>query len=69
MTLKYADEIKANLARAQQSVEAAQELAAGGYADFAASRAYYAAFYGATALVTLRGADVWQAQRGAWVYS
>lgn len=51
MTFKYADEIKANLERAQQSVEAAQELAASGYADFAASRAYYAAFYGATALL------------------
>lgn len=51
MTFKYADEIKANLERAQQSVEAARELAAGGYADFAASRAYYAAFYGATALL------------------
>ena len=51
MTYKHADEIKANLERAQQAVEAAQELADSGYTDFAASRAYYAAFYGATALL------------------
>ena len=51
MTLKYADEIEANLARALQSLEAAQELSSGAYYDFAASRAYYAAFYAATALL------------------
>ena len=45
------DEIKANLERAQQAVDAASELAASGYTDFAASRAYYAAFYAATALL------------------
>lgn len=51
MTHKYADEIKANLERARQAVQAAQELVESGYTDFAASRAYYAAFYAATALL------------------
>jgi uncharacterized protein (UPF0332 family) len=51
MTYRYADEIQANLERAQQSLEAAQELSSGEYYDFAASRAYYAAFYAATALL------------------
>lgn len=49
MTLPYADEIAANLERANQSIQAARQLASGGYYDFAASRAYYAAFYAATA--------------------
>jgi uncharacterized protein (UPF0332 family) len=43
MTLKYADEVKANLDRAIQSLQAARELATDGYYDFAASRDYYAA--------------------------
>ena len=51
MTYKYADEIDANLARAQQSLAAAQALASNAYYDFVASRAYYAAFYAATALL------------------
>ena len=51
MTFKHAGEIEANLGRAQQSLEAAQELASGEYYDFVASRAYYAAFYAATALL------------------
>ena len=51
MTFKYADEIDANLARAQQSLAAAQALASKAYYDFVASRAYYAAFYAATALL------------------
>jgi uncharacterized protein (UPF0332 family) len=51
MTFKYADEIDANLARAQQSLAAAQALVSETYYDFAASRAYYAAFYAATALL------------------
>lgn len=51
MTFKHADEIEANLGRAQQSLEAARELASGEYYDFVASRAYYAAFYAATALL------------------
>jgi uncharacterized protein (UPF0332 family) len=44
MTFTYAEEIDANLARAQQSLAAAQALASDTYYDFAASRAYYAAF-------------------------
>lgn len=46
---KYAEEIAANLERAEQSIQAAKELSSGGYHDFVASRAYYAAFYAATA--------------------
>ncbi len=44
-------EIAANLQRAEESLQAARELAASGHHDFAASRAYYAAFYAATAAV------------------
>ncbi len=51
MTLEYEQEIAANLERAEQSIRAARELAAGGYYDFVASRAYYAAFYAATTLL------------------
>lgn len=51
MTLRYAEEIKANLERAIQSLDAARGLVSSGYPDFAASRAYYAAFYAATALL------------------
>ncbi|MCB9003662.1 MAG: HEPN domain-containing protein [Ardenticatenaceae bacterium] len=48
MTLEYEQEIAANLERAERSLQAARELVNKGYYDFAASRAYYAAFYGAT---------------------
>ena len=51
MTQKYAGEIAANLRRAEASIQAAKELATMGYYDFVASRAYYAAFYAATALL------------------
>ncbi|MBN1579383.1 MAG: HEPN domain-containing protein [Anaerolineae bacterium] len=51
MTFKYADEIDANWARAQLSLAAARELVSSAYYDFVASRAYYAAFYAATALL------------------
>jgi uncharacterized protein (UPF0332 family) len=51
MTLKYAGEITANLQRAEASIRAAKELASKSYYDFVASRAYYAAFYAATALL------------------
>ncbi len=51
MTLKYFGEIAANLQRAEASIQAAKELAATGHCDFVASRAYYAAFYAATALL------------------
>lgn len=42
---------------AEQSVLAAQELAAKGYYDIAASRAYYAAFYAATAALISEGVE------------
>ena len=51
MTPRYAAEIAANLERAQTSVRAARELISAGYYDFVASRAYYGAFYAATALL------------------
>lgn len=53
MTTQFADEIAANLERAEQSLQAARQLASGGYYDFAASRAYYAAFYAAIHYRTL----------------
>jgi uncharacterized protein (UPF0332 family) len=49
MRRKYEGEIAANLERAEASIQAAKSLAEGGYYDFVASRAYYAAFYAATA--------------------
>jgi len=51
MTHKFAQEIAANLQRAEASIQAAKELVLGDYYDFVASRAYYAAFYAATALL------------------
>lgn len=57
MTSRYEQEIKANLERAEQSIQAAKEMAAGGFYDFAASRAYYAAFYGSTAALLKEGLE------------
>jgi uncharacterized protein (UPF0332 family) len=54
---EHEQEITANLERAEQSIQAARDLAAKGYHDFAASRAYYAAFYGATAILLSEGLD------------
>jgi uncharacterized protein (UPF0332 family) len=54
---KYEQEIAANLERAEMSVQAAKELAASGFHDFAASRAYYAAFYAATAALLNEGLE------------
>jgi len=54
---KHEREITANLERAQQSIEAAKELAASGFYDFVASRAYYAAFYAATAALLGEGLE------------
>ncbi|RME60204.1 HEPN domain-containing protein [Candidatus Parcubacteria bacterium] len=51
----YSEEIQANLSRAEQSIQAAHQLATSGFYDFAASRAYYAAFYAATALLLSEG--------------
>lgn len=53
----HAQEIAANLERAEQSIRAAKDLTINGYHDFAASRAYYAAFYGATAILLNEGLD------------
>ena len=58
MTSPFADEIAANLARAEQSIQAARQLVSGGYYDFAASRAYYAAFYAATAVLLDEGLEM-----------
>lgn len=55
MTTKYTREIAANLERAEQSIRAAKELNKQGYFDFAASRAYYGAFYAATAVLLHEG--------------
>ena len=55
MTELYAEEIAANLERATQSIQAARDLASKGYYDFAASRAYYGAFYAATAVLLSEG--------------
>jgi uncharacterized protein (UPF0332 family) len=57
MTSEYTKEVSANLQRAGQSIQAAKQLAVKGYHDFAASRAYYAAFYGATAVLLNEGLD------------
>ncbi len=48
-------EIQALLAKARESLEAAKVLAQNGYEDFAASRAYYAMFYAAEALLLEKG--------------
>jgi uncharacterized protein (UPF0332 family) len=55
---KTVKEIAANLERAEQSIQAAKELAVRGYYDFAASCAYYAAFYAATAALLGEGLDL-----------
>jgi uncharacterized protein (UPF0332 family) len=57
MTSPYAEEITANLERAKRSLQAARELAARGYPDVAASRAYYVAFYAGTALLLKEGLE------------
>lgn len=57
MTAARADEIAAYLERAEQSIPAARRLASEGYHDFAASRAYYAAFYAATAVLLSDGVE------------
>ena len=49
MNAARADEIRANLERAQLSLEAAEELMNKEFVDFAVSRAYYGVFYAASA--------------------
>lgn len=48
-------EVQALLHKARESLQAAQLLNKEGYADFAASRAYYAMFYAVEALLLDRG--------------
>ena len=53
----FAAEVKANLLRAEESVQAAELLYAAGHWDFAAARAYYAAFYAANAALLSQGKE------------
>lgn len=48
-------EIDALIQKARESLDAARSLLRDGYADFAASRAYYAMFYVAEALLAVLG--------------
>ena len=57
MSSMHSTEVKANLERAEQAVNAAQKLLLDGYYDFAASRAYYAVFYAASALLLHEGLE------------
>ncbi len=52
-----AEEISANIERAKISIEAAKDMLEKQYFDIAASRAYYAAFYAASALLLKNGTD------------
>lgn len=58
MSGQYTEEVVAHLERAQKSIEAAKQLVAGLYYDFAAGRAYYAAFYAATAILLHDGVEM-----------
>lgn len=49
--MKYREEIKALLRKAERSLDAAKTLFSNGHYDFAVSRAYYAMFYSAEALL------------------
>ena len=57
MSPDYTQEIAANLERAEASLQAARDLAGSAYFDFAASRAYYTAFYAATAALLWEGVE------------
>jgi uncharacterized protein (UPF0332 family) len=57
MSGEHRTEISAILQRADDSLRAARLLAAEGLNDAAASRAYYAAFYAATALLIHHGLE------------
>src|SRR5262244_841007 len=49
--------------RAQEALRATETLLAAGFSDFAAARAYYAAFYAASALLLAEG-KVFRSHRG-----
>jgi uncharacterized protein (UPF0332 family) len=51
------DEIRENLKRAETSINAAKDMVEKEYYDIAASRAYYAAFYAASALLLKENID------------
>lgn len=53
--MSYSDEIRANLDRAEATLQAAKVLLATNFLNDAASRAYYAAFHAATALLLSEG--------------
>lgn len=53
----YGEEISSNLERADTNLQVARELLDKGYYDVSASRAYYAAFYVASALLLNEGID------------
>jgi len=53
----HESEISSNLERAETNLQVARELLDKGYYDVAASRAYYAAFYSASALLLNNGID------------
>lgn len=53
----YSNEISSNLERAETNLQVARELLANEYFDVSASRAYYAAFYAASALLLNEGLD------------
>lgn len=53
----YENEISSNLERADTNLQVARELFDKGYYDVSASRAYYAAFYSASALLLNEGID------------
>lgn len=53
----YSSEIASNLERAKTNLNAAKDLLDKNYYDIAASRAYYSAFYGASALLLSEGLD------------
>ena len=57
MTAEHTAEVTAYLERAEKSIQAARELFSGGYYDFVASRAYYAAFYAGTAVLLHEGLE------------
>jgi uncharacterized protein (UPF0332 family) len=54
---RYEEEISANLERADTNLQVARELLEKEYYDVSASRAYYAAFYAASALLLNEGMD------------
>ena len=53
----YESEISSNLERAETNLQVSRELLDKGYYDVSASRAYYAAFYAASALLLSDGLD------------